>query len=106
MAGGRNITTWRIRVLEWLLLISLPALTITAAAAEPDHPRYKPSSRSPEPLDIRTNEYGASRAAPEALEIGDTAPEFTLARVGGGVLGLGEVRRSGPVVLIFYRGHW
>jgi hypothetical protein len=86
----------------WLWAFSL----IAAAAPAPDHPRYKPSSRSPEPMDIRTNAYGASRSAPDALEIGDTAPDFTLPRAGGGALNLADLRGSGPVALIFYRGHW
>ena len=56
--------------------------------------------------------YGQSESsriaeeAPDALEIGDTAPAFRLARAGGGELSLNEARAAGPVVLIFYRGHW
>ena len=69
-------------------------------------PRYKPFSRAPSPLDIRTNSYGASRTAPNALEIGDTVPDFTVPRAGGGKVSLADARRSGPVALIFYRGHW
>ncbi len=69
-------------------------------------PRYKPSSRAPAPLDIRTNSYGASKNAPDALQIGDFVPDFTLPRAGGGVVSLAETRETGPVALIFYRGHW
>lgn len=90
------------RPLLWFLLI-LPALPM---AAEDVYPRYKPSSRSPEPMDIRTNAYGASRSAPDALEIGDTAPDFTLPRAGGGTVSLSGARATGPVAIIFYRGHW
>ncbi|MFT4306283.1 MAG: peroxiredoxin [Microbacterium sp.] len=36
------------------------------------------------------------------IEIGDTAPDFTLPRAGGGTLTLSEVWRSGPVVLVFF----
>jgi hypothetical protein len=86
----------------WLLLI-LPALP---NAAEEVFPRYKPSSRSPAPMDIRTNAYGASRSAPDALEIGDVAPDFTLPRAGGGTVSLSRARTAGPVAIIFYRGHW
>ena len=91
------------RLMLCAVLVMAP---FAATAAEDSYPRYKPSSRSPEPLDIRTNSYGASRAAPNALEIGDTAPEFTLPRVGGGSVSLSELHRSGETVIIFYRGHW
>ncbi len=69
-------------------------------------PHYKPSSRSPEALDITTNSYGFSRSAPSALELGQQAADFTLPRAGGGVSSLAEARTRGPVVIIFYRGHW
>ena len=69
-------------------------------------PRYKPYSRAPAPVDIRTNGYGASRNAPNALGIGDTVPDFNVPRSGGGTVSLAEARQSGPVALIFYRGHW
>ncbi|MFT4211834.1 MAG: peroxiredoxin [Microbacterium sp.] len=36
------------------------------------------------------------------IEIGDTAPDFTLPRAGGGTLTLSEVWRGGPVVLVFF----
>jgi hypothetical protein len=90
------------RPLLWLLLI-LPTLPV---AAEEVYPRYKPSSRNPQPMDIRTNAYGASRSAPDALEIGDVAPDFTLPRAGGGAVSLAAARSTGPVTIIFYRGHW
>ena len=80
---------------------------VTAFGGESnDVPRYKPASRSPEPIDITTNAYGASRDAPNALAIGARAPDFVLARAGGGEISLEAMRRRGPVALIFYRGHW
>lgn len=69
-------------------------------------PRYKPSARSPEPIDIRTDLYGASNKAPDALGIGDRVPDFVVPRAGGGSVSLGQARANGPVVIIFYRGHW
>jgi len=85
-----------------------PAATDPGAAVDAATvvPRYKPSSRSPEPLDIRTNSYGASRSAPAALEIGDRVPDFTLPRAGGGTVSLEGALQRGPVAIIFYRGHW
>ena len=75
------------------------------AAATPV-PMYKPSSRSPQPVNILSPEYGGSRSAPDALELGATAPDFVLPRAGGGEVSLATARAAGPVAIIFYRGHW
>jgi hypothetical protein len=74
-------------------------------AEEDSFPSYKPSSRSPQPLDIRTNAYGASRNAPDALGIGARVPDFTVPRAGGGSVSLSDARAKGEVAIIFYRGH-
>jgi hypothetical protein len=87
---------------SFLLLTSMP---LSWADNEPV-PRYKPSSRSPEPLDIRDNVYGASRNAPKALGIGTRIADFRVPRAGGGFVSLREARSQGPVAIIFYRGHW
>ncbi|MEM9620652.1 MAG: hypothetical protein AAF993_03325 [Pseudomonadota bacterium] len=84
--------------------LSLTVFPVFANATE--KPQYKPSSRSPAAIDITTSEYGYSATAPAALTIGDQAPDFTLARAGGGFIKLADARATGPVVLIFYRGHW
>lgn len=41
-----------------------------------------------------------------APKAGDQAPEFTLPDQRGDQISLAELRRDGPVVLIFYRGEW
>ena len=89
-------------LLAFLLCTPLPM----QAAEESAYPRYKPSSRSPEALDIRSNAYGASRSAPDALGIGDRVPDFSVPRAGGGMVSLSRMLAAGPVALIFYRGHW
>ena len=70
------------------------------------NPKYKPASRAPAPIDITTNAYGYSRNAPDALRIGDTVADFILPQAGGGTVDLQHIRKDGPVVIIFYRGHW
>ncbi len=40
------------------------------------------------------------------LAEGEPAPSFTLADTGGQAVSLADVRISGPVLLVFYRGHW
>ena len=88
-------------------LICLLQISMNVAGAEDDlFPRYKPSSRSAEPIDIRTNAYGASRNAPAALNIGERVADFIVPRAGGGFVSLSEAREKGPVAIIFYRGHW
>ena len=39
-------------------------------------------------------------------DIGQTAPDFTLADSAGDPRRLSELAASGPLVLIFYRGCW
>ena len=87
-----------------LVLVMLLMFGYSASANEV--PKYKPSSRSPEPLDITTNAYGYSNTAPAALAIGDVAPDFRLPSPFGANVSLTEAAKLGPVVLIFYRGHW
>jgi len=77
-----------------------------AFANDETYPKYKPSSRSPVALDIRTNAYGASGGAPNALGIGEQQEDFSAPKSGGGLVSLRNARKLGPVVLIFYRGHW
>ena len=88
------------------LLCLLAPIPHAALADDGAIPRYKPSSRSPEPLDIRSNAYGASRNAPDAHGIGSRVEDFTIPRAGGGSVSLSEARAAGPVAIIFYRGHW
>ena len=74
--------------------------------AQIESPRYKPSGRSPEPVDITLNAYGYSANAPDALEIGDKAPDFRVVTPNGVTLTSQRLRASGDVAIIFYRGHW
>lgn len=69
-------------------------------------PLYKPSSRSPEPVDISSNVYGASSLAPTAIAIGEVAPEFKLPVSGGGLYESTAATTNNPTAIIFYRGHW
>ena len=94
-------------LLKLLLAALLATSFATASASEATaHPFYKPSSRSPQPIDILSNSYGRSRSAPDALAIGDQAPDFVLPRAGGGQVRLADHLEQGTLVLIFYRGHW
>jgi peroxiredoxin len=42
----------------------------------------------------------------ERVAVGQPAPDFALARYGGGTLRLSQYRGQKNVVLVFYRGHW
>lgn len=41
-----------------------------------------------------------------SIEIGSTAPDFTLRDLDGEELRLSKRRDQGPVVLVFFRGAW
>lgn len=45
-----------------------------------------------------------SRATP--VQIGDSAPDFTLTDLNGATVTLSAVRKKRPTVLVFYRGYW
>lgn len=45
-------------------------------------------------------------ATGRGLRVGDRAPDFSLRSAAGKRVGLSEVRARGPVVLVFFRGHW
>ena len=87
-------------------LITILVLLISGQAIAAEVPKYKPSSRSSAAIDITSNEYGYSNTAPQALGIGDTAPDFTVPGPFGSEVTLSDYAAKGPVVLIFYRGHW
>ena len=99
----KNRCPW---IAGWIVLLLLHPTPTFAAQSTDLTPRYKPSSRSPQAQDIRSNAYGASRSAPDALEIGDKVADFSAAMPGGGLVSLRSARRQGPVAIVFYRGHW
>ena len=96
----RRLCAIAVMALPWVLLWA------DNGFAQAEVPQYKPSSRSSTPQDISLNTYGASRLAPDAISIGETAPDFSLPRVGGGSYQLDQAVGKGPVVIIFYRGPW
>ena len=80
-------------------LAALPALAQSA-------PALKPSKFSKAPIDITTNAYGAFKHAPHAPKIGDVIKDFSLPKARGGEFTLSKALKSGPVLIMFYRGHW
>lgn len=93
----------------WVALAALTASSTTWAdgpAAPGEPPRFKPSEKSPAPVDITTDDYGAFASAPNAPHVGDVIPDFSLPRARGGQFRLSEELKKGQVLLIFYRGHW
>jgi peroxiredoxin len=57
-------------------------------------------------MEAATEALAADIASRPRLEIGDTAPDFTLPDVHGNPVNLADRLAAGPVVLIFYRGGW
>ena len=87
-------------------LLVFALLLIAGLTYAGSFPAYKPSSRAPAPVDIRTNAYGYSANAPAALRIGETAPDFDVPGPFGTRVSLADLTAKGPAVLVFYRGHW
>lgn len=69
-------------------------------------PLYKQSSKSEAAMAITKNAYGSFRPAPNAPQLKDTLPDFTLPLANGGTFDLAQARASGPVAIVFYRGFW
>jgi hypothetical protein len=42
----------------------------------------------------------------EPLPVRETAPEFSLQSQNGETVSLPEILKQGPVLIVFYRGHW
>jgi len=42
----------------------------------------------------------------ERVNVGETAPDFTLENLDGNRISLSEFRGKKNVILVFYRGHW
>lgn len=49
---------------------------------------------------------GFGQNKPEGLFINSKAPDFKVRDQNGNEQNLKEIRKTGPVVLLFYRGHW
>ncbi len=50
--------------------------------------------------------WAAALPVPDGVSIGEPAPEFVLPDQHGSPVILAEYREAGPVLLVFYRGHW
>lgn len=87
-------------------LLLATSLILSTGLVSADIPLYKPSSSSVDAIDISSNEYGRHSVAPDALGIGEYAPDFSLSLSNGELFVLGEEVKDGPVVIVFYRGHW
>ncbi len=51
-------------------------------------------------------EIAASQVMETALNVGDTAPDFSLSNAVGDTVRLSELLEDGPVILTWYRGGW
>jgi peroxiredoxin len=71
-----------------------------------DQPPAYPPNDEDDPLAITDPAYGSNDDAPRAPKIGDTFPDFELPAVRGGMYELESERHAGPVMIVFYLGHW
>lgn len=83
-------------------LASVPFALVTAAVVFPARTAMAQTSAMLGPVD------GKDLAATdiERVAVGAMAPDFTLAKFGGGTVTLSSMRGKKNVVLVFYRGYW
>lgn len=76
-------------------LASTAALLVAGAVSAQDMPRLGPADGADlPPIDL------------DRVRVGQPAPDFTLARYGGGTTTLSGYRGEKDVVLVFFRGYW
>jgi len=68
-------------------------------------PAYPPNDDE-DPIALTDPAYGKNEEAPRAPTLGDTFPDFELPSVRGGMFDLESERNAGPVLVVFYLGHW
>lgn len=84
-----------------LFALALTATTLIAAGCSGERQGDSP--------DVALGPADGAELAPADLErvaVGQTAPDFRLAALGGDIVGLSDFRGERDVVLVFYRGHW
>ena len=75
-----------------------------ATVAPPPTPEKAAEKAAPEAANDSPVENASPRTTP--LAVGDAAPAFTLSDARGESFALADHLEQGPVVAIFYRGHW
>ncbi len=84
--------------------------TVSELQSQLDAHREASNAKRPDDIKAKTaaglRELVDSRIVEQALNVGDTAPDFTLPEVRGNDVRLSELLKTGPVVLAFYRGVW
>lgn len=76
---------------------------LAACAGQQDEPvNEEPTELALGPVDG----HDMSAADLDRVQVGHTAPDFSLASLAGPVVTLSSFRGEKNVVLVFYRGHW
>ena len=91
------------------LLLLIPALACQPkSAGESERPAGVETTQYAEgaTIPLTSNNYGRFAAAPEALKIGDKAPDFQLPLTSDERFQLSTANPGGDVVIVFYRGFW
>lgn len=89
-----------------------PALTFLAAAllvttgCGADTAQHTAQDASEEIVLGPTDGHDLPGGDLERVQVGDLAPDFSLASLSGPVVTLSDLRGVKNVVLVFYRGHW
>lgn len=82
-----------------------PAVSPTASTTDPA--QAGPTDDSTDAaMPVGTPDAEVPSAASRLPEVGSVPPDFTLPAAAGTQVELAKLASQGPVVLVFYRGHW
>lgn len=88
---------------RFALTILIAAVGLVGCAAQEDPPQ--PESSEPVVLGpVDGLDFPAIDL--ERVQVGDLAPDFSLASLAGPVVTLSDFRGAKNVILVFYRGYW
>jgi hypothetical protein len=90
----------------WLLTAALVGLTGCGTDTARDATEESQESAPAQIVLGPADGHDLSGTALERVQVGDPAPDFSLASLAGPVITLSDFRGAKDVVLVFYRGHW
>jgi peroxiredoxin len=107
LMATRSLQTAAIRQRSRATLAGLALLVVGAAGcAAPAAGTAPAAGPIPAPTNNETNVPQIGVTNNDGLDVGAAAPDFSLPTADGGSFSLASARAEGPVVLVFFRGHW
>lgn len=92
---------------RWQIALTLTAVATTACAPQDETTDTAASDPVVEEVTLGpTDGFDLPPVDLDRVQVGDLAPDFTLASLAGPPVTLSGFRDEKNVVLVFYRGHW